>query len=209
MKKMLYLGLILVLLLTSLPAIMAQPTSTPELGTWSDDRIVININQVNICEVIPEDVQALFNDIPALTEGYDYVIINLTVESINDIHLMGFGYENEKCVLCTDENESYPVKAMHIQGIKFHDPHDITSSYEIIENATINMIFEVPKNENLEIMELVYSYKNTLEETSESRGQININLRTNGDLIPEFSTWIMLLIFIIITLAVTIYGKRD
>jgi hypothetical protein len=208
MKKMLYLGLILVLFSASFTAIMAQPTSTPELGAWSDDRIGININQLIVSEVIPEDVQALFSDIPDLTEGYDYVVVNLTVESINGIHLMGFGYEDEKCVLCTDDDGSYSVMAFNIRGFKFNDPHDITS-YEIDENATIIMIFEVPKIENLEIMEVIYSYKTTLEETSESRGQISINLRTDGGLIPEFSTLIMLLTFTIIALAVIICGNRS
>jgi len=71
-KKNLFLILPLVFLLfTVSPLVYAEEELIVDGNSseWSDDRIGINVNQVYVSEVIPVDVEALFDDIPALTEA--------------------------------------------------------------------------------------------------------------------------------------------
>lgn len=154
---------------------------TPQPAGWSDGGIWIILNEVEKTDVIPPDIEDFIStsgeEVPTLIEGQDYVFVNLTIASIENVHVVGpLGYGDERSTLYDAEDHRYTLAQGKVRGIIFTDPHDITAPTEVAEGATVILIFKVPQHEKPTKLTFVYSFKETWEEKSEKRGQIDIIL---------------------------------
>jgi hypothetical protein len=180
--KMLFaiaIAIVIIVVIAVAAYYVTRPTPPPE--GWSDGRIRIILNEVEKADVIPPDIEDLIStsgeEVPTLGEGQDYVCVNLTIASIEDVHVVNsLGYGDERSTLYDAEGHGYALAYGTVRGIIFTDPHDITSPSEVAEGATAILIFKVPKHEKPTKLTFVYSFKETWEEKSEKRGQIDIIL---------------------------------
>ncbi len=83
--------------------------------------------------------------------------------------------EQEKSILYDAKGHKYELSQWRIKGVKFSDPHDITSPMEFIEGSKGYLIFEIPKAEKPIKLELIYYFKESLDDKPNNKGQIDIN----------------------------------
>ena len=81
---------------------------------------------------------------------------------------------DEEAALSDAEGHEYKRINAQVRGITALNPHDIRGGFEVVEGATVLWVFEVPKDEKPSKLEFVYAFKETLEEETEKRGQIDI-----------------------------------
>ena len=161
------------------PAPTPTPTPTPKQVEASDGRVTIILDKVERADVLPPDiVEALSaGKSPTPIEGCDFVCVYLTIARIENVHMVNpLGYGDERPALLDAEGHQYKLEDGQVRGIKYLDPHDIRSPCEAVEGATGFLVFEVPKHERPAKLSFVYSFKETWEEESAKRGQIDIIL---------------------------------
>lgn len=168
--------------ITTSPVPTDEPTPTPEPEQIqvSDDSVTIILDKIVRGGTMPDDIIEALSigrpyDQPTPAAGCDFFCIYLTITRIDNIHMIdAFGYGDEETALFSAAAQKYKRIAANLQGITFTDPHDITSSYEVAEDATAFWVFEVPKDETPLRFEFIYTYKIDIEEETENRGQIDI-----------------------------------
>jgi len=84
------------------------------------------------------------------------------------------GRGQEQSSLYDAKGHSYKLSTWHVKGVKILDPHDFTSPKEFIEGAKGYLIFEIPKHEKPAKLTFVYYFKESWEDKSTKRGQIDI-----------------------------------
>jgi hypothetical protein len=112
---------------------------------------------------------------PTPAKGYDFLCVYLTITRIENVHMVDpLGYGDEEAALSDAEGNEYERITAQVRGITPLDPHDIRGGFEVVEGATAFWVFEVPKDEKPSKFEFVYAFKETIEEETEKRGQIDI-----------------------------------
>lgn len=174
---------------TPTPRSTFTPTPVPTT-IWSDGRLGIRIDKVTRTDNLPSDIAkdqtivavwdplATPKPLPTPRYGNEFVSVYLTFVQIEYIHIVSpfVGYAQEESSLYDTKNREYETVLRQFNGIRFLDPHDITSPCELVEGATGYLVFEMPKNEKASKLRLPYSYKESWEQTSPSRGVIEIGL---------------------------------
>lgn len=164
------------------PVSTYEPTQTqePEPVQASDDSVTIILDKIERVGVMPDDIIEALSvgrqyDPPTPAAGCDFFCIYLTITRIDNIHIISvFGYDDEETALFSAATQKYKRIVANLQGVIYHDPHNITSSYEVAEDATAFWVYEVPKDENPLRFEFIYSFKIDIEDETENRGQIDI-----------------------------------
>ena len=158
-------------------------TPTPTQIEASDGQVTIILEELARANTLPTNILETMLETnsqfkaPQLTEGSEYVCVYLTINSIENIHLTNaLGYEDEKTVLLDAESNKYKLLFGHMDGVRFSDPEDIAGTMEFVEGAAGFLVFEVPKVKEITEIQFVYSFKETWEEESTKRGQIDANL---------------------------------
>jgi len=158
------------------------PATTPEQAEASDSRITIVLDKVERVDSIPADmVEAITSPLrpykaPAPAEGCDFVCVYLIIARIENVHVVDpLGYEGEEALLFDAQNHEYSKIIGSVQII-FLDIHDPQGGAEAVEGSTGYFVFEVSKHKKPSKFRFVYSFKETLEEETAKRGQIDINL---------------------------------
>ena len=160
----------------------AAPTPTPTPVVWSDGRIEIILDEVERTQVLPPDVVEFIytlppEELPTPAEGHDYVCVYLTIAHIENIHVVdAFGHGDEHSTLRDAEGLSYELALGGVRGIEYLDPHDIMGPYEFVEGATGILVFELPVDKKPASLTFVYSFKETWEQATSKRGQVDIGL---------------------------------
>lgn len=167
---------------TPTPEVTPTPEPTPTPAVWSDGRIGIILDKVERANVLPPDITETPSQLPARqvdtpTEGHDYVCVYLTIARIENVHMDGrLGHGNEQPTLRDAEGHRYEVAFWQVSGLEFLDPQHLGASSEVVEGGTVILVFEIPKHEKPANLTFVYSFKETREELSPKRGQVDISL---------------------------------
>ena len=166
---------------TPTPEVTPTPEPTPTPVVWSDGRIRIMLDKVERTNVLPPDITETPSQLPARqvrtpADGHDYVCVYLTIARIENVHVVGLGHGDEESTLRSDEGHEYQAALWNVRGVEFLDPQHLTGAYELVEGATVILVFETPKHEKPANLTFVYSFKETREEISPKRGQVDISL---------------------------------
>jgi hypothetical protein len=142
---------------------------------WEDDSIGIVLDTLERTDDYPSELKGPGDRISLPKEGHDFVVIYLTITRIEKIHMVSLGGRGqEQSTLYDAKGHSYKLSTWHVKGVKILDPHDITSPKEFIEGAKGYLIFEIPKHEKPAKLTFVYYFKESWEDKSTKRGQIDI-----------------------------------
>lgn len=164
------------------PATIPEPEAAPEQIQASDGQVTIVLDKIERTEAMPADiveekeVHLPRYKIPTPAEGCDFVCVYLTIARIENVHVVDpLGYEDEGAHLLDAQNHEYSKIISSVQII-FLDIHDPEGGIEALEGSTGYLVFEVPKHEKPSKLRFVYSFKETLEEETAKRGQIDLIL---------------------------------
>ncbi len=152
------------------------PGTTPRSMEASDGQVTIIINRLERSDTIPADVAEELDDIPAPESGNDFILAYITIARIESVHVVDpLGFENREPVLFDSKNHEYEPLTGSIKGVRFTDPQDITSPYEVVEGATGFLMFEIPKAEKPSKINYIYSFKLSWQESAKM-GQMDLVL---------------------------------
>lgn len=146
-----------------------------------DSRISITVTKVerapNLSDSIIKEFNISSKQLPVTEEGYDFVWIHITITQIKNVHLVSFGGRGDELSSLSDtDDHNYKLHSWQAKGLKFSDPHDMTSPVEYIEGAKCFLLFEVPQINESAHIKFVYYYKNKLTDNSKKVGAIDIQL---------------------------------
>jgi hypothetical protein len=142
---------------------------------WEDDSIGIVLDTLERTDDYTIELKGFGDRISLPKEGHDFVVIYLTITRIEKVHMVSLGGRGqEQSTLYDAKGHSYKLSTWHVKGLKILDPHDITSPKEFIEGAKGYLIFEIPKHEKPAKLTFVYYFKESWEDKSTKRGQIDI-----------------------------------
>ena len=116
-------------------------------------------------------------DLPPARPGHAYLSVHLAVLSIESVHLTNLlGYQDAKPFGEDATGIAYELAAGNVSGIRFTDPSDISSPSEVVAGAESVLVFEVPADSPIARMVLIYSYRQTWDDASVQRGEIELLL---------------------------------
>jgi hypothetical protein len=143
---------------------------------YKDDHIGIKLDQVEKTETYPSELKSPGQRSPVLEEGYNYVIVKFTIETINNIHVVSFGGRDvEKSVMFDDRGEAHNLRAWNSDGWKYKDPEKgLASPAEIAQGSKSLMVFEIPVNSYFKELEFVYYFKESWDDEQKQKGKLNI-----------------------------------
>ena len=110
---------------------------------WEDDQIGITLDTVERTEVLAPEIAG--GRSPRPKQGYDYLIINLTVKCIKNVHNVNLlGYKKEESILTDIEGRKYKMVDGRWQA--FIEPTKITNFTEkyikYIEGTSVMSTFK-------------------------------------------------------------------
>jgi PGF-CTERM protein len=155
---------------------------TPKQIEASDSNVTIILDKVERADVLPSDIISeltlsdpwRYDFTPSVR--HNFVCVYLTFTRIENVHVVGTRYEEEYSVLLDDEGHKYKPLRTSVTSVKLLDPTDLSSPWEIINKSKAFFVFEIPKPKKPVKFSFVYAFKETWEEKSAKRGQIDINL---------------------------------
>jgi len=154
-----------------------EEAATPGQIEASDGQVTIILDKVERGDVMPPDiVEVLTGGRPSDKvrpphAGCDLVCIYLTISRIEGVHMLAsLRYGKEVPMLLDAQGGEYEPFISSVQGISW------TAPYEALEGATAFLVFDVPVQEEPSELTFVYSFKETWEDESAKRGQIDIGL---------------------------------
>jgi len=116
-------------------------------------------------------------ELSAAGSGNKYIVFRLTVPRIVNTHLVDImGFDEEQPTLQLADDQIYDVIFGQFTGVQFTDPTDIRSPIEFVEGSEGVLIFEIPESGTPASLRLPYSYQQTWEDVSPTRGEIAITL---------------------------------
>ena len=116
-------------------------------------------------------------ELPAAGGGNKYIVFRLTIPRIVDIHLVNIlGFHEESATLQLADDQIYDLIFGRFIGVLPTDLTDIRSPSEFVEGSEGVLIFEIPENGTPVSLRLPYSYQQTWEDESPTRGEIAITL---------------------------------
>lgn len=149
-------------------------TVTPR-DVHTDGRLTIKLDKVTRSGQYPEDWRQPGQRYRKPQDGHDYVCVHFTVKQIEHVHVVCFGgRDDEKSILSGKSGTEYPLIVWNAKGVRFLEPDDMSSAAEFVEGATGLMIFECPKEDDLESFSFVYYFKNDMEDEVRKAGKIDI-----------------------------------
>lgn len=156
---------------------------------WEDIRIGVIVKKVVKAAVLPEEttkeLQLSPSDIIKPAEGHDIVCIQLNIGKITNVHLVSLGGRNVKNSAITDAaGHKYELESMKATGIKFLD-NSLSSPYEYIEGSDCILQFEIPKDIEPTGLTFVYYFKESMDDESSKKGQIDIKIKTKENLADD------------------------
>ena len=163
---------------TTTPATTETTTTSPPTVTETsppevfDGRIGVSVVEVTTGRVaLPE------YDLPAAEDGHAYLSVHVTVTRVESVLLVGFwAHENENSLIPDTAGQTYePVFAT--VGVRFTDPQDIRSPFEVVEGSEGVAVFEVPEGSRITDLTLIYSHRESWDEAlPQERGEIVLAL---------------------------------
>lgn len=144
---------------------------------WQDARIEIRIDKIDRADLYPADLRAPGYKYRPPEAGKNFVVVYMTITHIRNIHVVGLGGRGDtKSSLRDTEGDEYASYSWNVKGFKYLDPHDIRSPSELIQGATIVLLFEIPTNKKPATLTFVYYFKETWEQQSKGMGKIDIKI---------------------------------
>lgn len=145
-----------------------------------DERITIKVDSVIITDEWPSEMRQAGAQNPTPKEGFDYVIVYFTLETINNIHVIGFGGRDDEVSIMHDtKGEQFDLYTWTTKGVRFLDPDaGLSSPSELVEDAKSIMMFEFPEKKQPSELSLFYYFKESWEEKNNQTGIINIKINT-------------------------------
>jgi hypothetical protein len=129
----------------STPAEMPTPTTTKLQG--EDYQIAVILDNVSRVNSLPTDIikelTSSHSNVPTLSQGNNFACVYFSVVQINNVHTVGFGYENERPVLVTAENQKYESITGQVDMILVDPSNFATSPVEAPESATGFLVFQL------------------------------------------------------------------
>ena len=164
------------------PSASPEPPPSPEQTEASDGQVTIVLDKVERVDSIPPDIVEELSsagypqyEARVATEGCDFICIRLTIAYIEDVHVIdALGYRNEESTLHGAEGHRYEVVCGVISPVMLRDPKHPVTGAEYMEGAKGILVFEVPRDEGPAKFTFIYSFKETWEEESAKRGQIDV-----------------------------------
>jgi hypothetical protein len=143
---------------------------------FSDERITVRLENVEITNDLPAEIEIAENfEILAPDDGYTHVFVQLNIVQIEGVHLTNVvGYGDVISKLIDTTGQEYEFSSWSFRGVKLTDPTDVNSASEFIEGAEGFLVFEVPSNVEPSSLVLIYSYKESMDEESPTKSEINI-----------------------------------
>lgn len=114
------------------------PSTTNEF-TSDDGRVTFVLDNVDRSKVWPAELRGGHTP----KTGYGFVIVYVTIASITDGHLT---IGKSDSTIIDGNGVEYDDVALFWKLVKFQDPTDVNSSYELIEGSQATLIFELPEN---------------------------------------------------------------
>lgn len=154
------------------------PTTTPTPQVWSDGIVGITVDKVERVNTLPQDIKELATyPVPTLAPSEDYIAVYLTVAHTYNNWLSNIlGYEKEHATLYDAEGISHDCLYYSFSGVASVAPKNVDSGLYFPAGATACLIFDIDKHAEPARITIVYSFKKTLEEALQERGQIDIIL---------------------------------
>lgn len=174
------IGIILSISMISLSAVEKQSSLiSKEKKLWEDERIAITLDKIERTDSYPSEFKMPGYRYPPPKEGYDFIVLCVTVTQIKDIHLgMPERSAQTKPTLVDTHGNVYELANVKYTGVEYKE--GLTGSdYEIIQGAKGIFLFKTPKNEEPKIFKFVYSYWESWEEKVIKYGQIDIKISQN------------------------------
>lgn len=135
----------------------------------SDGQIGIILDRIERAGVMPAEFKG---GPPA--EGYDYVCVYLVFAHVGKAYLDPFEQEEQEITLQDVEHREYKVKDMVWEGVKFWNPLNLAGSAYVSEGTKAILVFELPKHQKPVKLTFVYFFKESREEKTVKRGQMEI-----------------------------------
>ena len=145
---------------------MAPTTTTTEPPDVFDGRVGVMVADADTRSTAGPDI-----DLPPAPSGSTYLVVSITVTRIVSEHLTNlFGYDGDATFVRFASGDTVDIRYGSVTGIRFSDPTSITSSSEIIEEAEATLIFEVPEGSQITELEIVYTYRETMDDDAPQGG---------------------------------------
>jgi hypothetical protein len=146
----------------------------------TDGHIGIKLDLVEKTSNYPSELKIPGQRSPILKDGHNYVIVNFTIDTINNIHVVSFGgRDDEKSVIFDDRGETHNLQTWNSSGWKYKDPEKgLASPAEIAQGSKGIMVFEIPENESFKELDFVYYFKESWDDKQNQKGKINIPVLT-------------------------------
>ena len=158
-------------------------TPTPKQIEASDGQVTIILDKIERADVMPLDIvearRVAYRKVPTPIEGCDFVCVYLTIARIENVHLV----PPVDYVLVDAEGHEYePID--YVVQTRIINPENLAeASFEFAEGENF-IIFEVPNHEKPAKLSFVYSFKETLEENSAKKSQIEIYFQATSTPTP-------------------------
>jgi hypothetical protein len=154
------------------------PTQTAKPIQGSDKYITVILDNVKKTSVLPADIKTELSSshagIPTLLPGYTFVCVYFRVIDIS-VHMTAFGYNKERPLLVTAQNNKYEMLTGWV-AVELVNPNDFAhSNSEVPEGAKGVLIFQLPTQQEPQILKFMYEYKISWEGNYQ-RGEIDISL---------------------------------
>jgi len=161
--------------LLPIPTETLTPVGTSQAIQGFDSHITVVLNRIESANLLPSDIVKGFqltphDKSPTPTEGDDFVCLYLTVTRIENVHVDALDCSGD---LLNDQGNEYNIVT---SGVLNNLRSVGTDNIELLEGASIFLVFEAPKNERPAQLRFVYSFKETWEDKTAKRGQVDIVL---------------------------------
>jgi len=141
----------------------APPTPSKPHFTSDDGRIEFALDSVERTKVWPAELQ----DGGTPKQGYDFVIVDVTIVRITDGHIdMRKGY-----TIIDNNGVEYDASSWSWEKVKFYDPTDIDSETELLEGSKVKLIFEIPENVKAVRLKLAYVFFKSWSESGQHESE--------------------------------------
>lgn len=159
----------------SLSAVGEQSSLIPtEKKLWKDQHIALTLDQLKISGSYPSEFTMPGYRYPPPKEGYQFVVIFITLTDIKDVHLgMPEPSAPTNPTLEDAQGKGYELTNVQYTGVDFKAGLTGSDS-EIVPGAKGVFLFETPKNAQLKVFRFVYPYWKSWEAKAIKYGQIEV-----------------------------------
>ena len=143
--------------------------SKAEEKVWEDERLGLTLDKLERANKMPDSIPSYLKSQPK--QGNDYAIIKLTVSRLKGVYLI-----SADSLLFDTEDREYKKTLKAYTGRKLRDKSAVHPGLHFIKGATFTFFYELPIKAKPSKLKLNYSYLESLEESTEKKGQIEIKI---------------------------------